>query len=208
MTDQASPPPSDAILTVPNLLTFFRLGLIPLFLYVSIGLNNMGWAVIIAALGFLTDLVDGKIARRFGQVSKLGIALDPLSDRLGLASGAAVLIAKHLSPLWVVLVVIARDGLLVLIGAPILKARGLPIPPVTKVGKYGSFGVSVMFGLFLASGIHNISHPTHPIRLAAWVFVVISLPLYYASGLGYVRAAFASMKQQNGEGVGEPRRVD
>jgi cardiolipin synthase len=205
MTEQASAsasPPSDAILTVPNLLTFFRLGLIPVFLWVSIGANNMGWAVVIAALGFLTDLVDGKIARRFGQVSKLGIALDPLSDRLGLASGAAVLIVKHLSPLWVVLVVIARDALLVLIGAPVLKARGLPIPPVTRVGKYGSFAVSVMFGLFLASGIHNISHPTHSIRLAAFVFVVISLPLYYASGLGYVRAALASLKQQNDAGVG------
>jgi len=201
MTEQApASPPSDAILTVPNLLTFFRLGLIPVFLWVSIGENNMGWAVIIAALGFLTDLVDGKIARRFGQVSKLGIALDPLSDRLGLASGAAVLIVKHLSPLWVVLVVVARDALLVLIGAPVLKARGLPIPPVTRVGKYGSFAVSVMFGLFLASGIHNISHPTHSIRLAAWVFVVISLPLYYASGFGYVRAALTSLKQQNDAG--------
>jgi cardiolipin synthase (CMP-forming) len=198
----AAPAPSDAILTVPNLLTFFRLGLIPVFLYVSLGANNMGWAVIIAALGFVTDLVDGKIARRFGQVSKLGIALDPLSDRLGLASGAAVLIVKHLSPLWVVLVVVARDAALVLVGAPVLKARGLPIPPVTKVGKYGSFAVSVMFGLFLASGIHNISRPTHSIRLAAWVFVVIALPLYYASGLGYVRAALGTLKRKSDEGRG------
>ena len=204
MPDQASAPPSDAILTVPNLLTFFRLGLIPVFLYAAIGASNMGWAVIIAALGFVTDLVDGKIARRYGQVSKLGIALDPLSDRLGLASGAAVLIVKHLSPLWVVLVVVARDALLVLVGAPVLKARRLPIPPVTKVGKYGSFAVTVMFGLFLASGIHNISHPTHSIRLAAWVFVVISLPLYYASGAGYVRAALASLKEQNDAERGNP----
>ena len=204
MTDQAAAPPSDAILTVPNLLTFFRLALIPLFLYAGLA-GNMGWAVVIAAVGFLTDLVDGKIARRFGQVSKLGIALDPLSDRLGLASGAAVLIVQHLSPLWVVLVVVGRDAVLVLVGAPLLKARGLPIPAVTKVGKYGSFAVSMMFGLFLASGIHNVSHPTHPIRLAAWVFVIIALPLYYASGAGYVRAAFASLKQQN---AGEPRNPD
>jgi len=198
MTDRVSSPPSDAILTVPNLLTFFRLGLIPVFLWAAIGLNNMGLAVAIAILGFITDLVDGKIARRFGQVSKLGIALDPLSDRLGLASGAAVLIVKHLAPLWVVLVVIARDAVLVLVGAPTLKARGLPIPPVTRVGKYGSFAVSVMFGLFLASAIHNAAHPTHSIRLAAWVFVFISLPLYYTSGFGYVRAAFSSMQGQRG----------
>jgi len=208
MTDQASAPPSDAILTVPNLLTFFRLGLIPGFLYAAIGLDNLGIAVAIAALGFITDLVDGKIARRYGQVSKLGIALDPLSDRLGLASGAAVLIVKHLAPLWVVLVVIARDAVLVLVGAPVLKALRLPIPPVTRVGKYGSFAVTVMFGLFLASGIHNASHPTHAIRVAAWVFVFISLPLYYASGAGYVRAAFSSLKQQNAEGERERRRVN
>ena len=58
MTDKASAPPSDAILTVPNLLTFFRLCLIPVFLYAAIGLDNMGFAVVIAALGFITDLVD------------------------------------------------------------------------------------------------------------------------------------------------------
>ncbi len=174
MTDKASAPPSDAILTVPNLLTFFRLGLIPVFLYAALGLDNMGFAVVIAVLGFITDLVDGKIARRFGQVSKLGIALDPLSDRLG----------------------------------PVLKARGLPIPPVTKVGKYGSFAVTVMFGLFLASGIHNAAHPTQAIRVAAFVFVFVSLPLYYASGAGYVRAAFSSLKDQTGRGDTERRRVN
>jgi cardiolipin synthase len=197
MMDRAPAPPSDAILTVPNLLTFFRIGLVPVFLYVAIGKDNMGFAVVVAALGFITDLVDGKIARRFGQVSKLGIALDPLSDRLGLASGAAVLIVKHLAPLWVVLVVVARDAFLVLVGAPVLKARGLPIPAVSRVGKYGSFAVTVMFVLFLASGIHNAAHPTHSIRLAAWVFAAISIPLYYASGTGYVRAAFSSLKDQN-----------
>jgi cardiolipin synthase (CMP-forming) len=203
MTDQASPPPSDAILTVPNLLTFFRIGLVPVFLYVAIGMDNMGFAVIIAATGFVTDLIDGKIARRYGQVSKLGIALDPLSDRLGLASGAVVLIVKHLAPLWIVLVVVVRDAVLVLVGAPVLKARGLPIPPVSRVGKYGSFAVTMMFVLFLSSGIHNATHPTHSIRLAAWVFAVISIPLYYASGAGYVRAAFSSMKSQNDAGTGD-----
>lgn len=198
MTDRVSTPPSDAILTVPNLLTFFRLALIPVFLWAGIGLGNIGLAVVIAVVGFLTDLVDGKIARRYGQVSKLGIALDPLSDRLGLASGAAVLIVKHLAPPWVVIVVIARDAFLVLVGAPMLKARGLPIPPVTRIGKYGSFAVSVMFGLFLASGIHSAAHPTHGIRLAAWAFVVISLPLYFMSGYGYVRAAFSSLTRRSG----------
>ena len=198
MRDPAPPPPaSDAILTVPNLLTFFRLGLIPLFLYVVLGLDNIGWGVVFAVVGFITDLVDGKIARRYGQISKLGIALDPLSDRLALASGAVVLIAKHLSPVWVVLTILSRDVLLVLIGAPILKAKGLPIPPVTKVGKYGSFAVSVTFALFLASGVPGPTHPSHPLRVAAWIFVGIAIPMYYASGIGYARVAIASLRANN-----------
>lgn len=200
MSEQAAPP-SDAILTVPNLLTFFRLLLIPVFVFAALGMDNIGLAVAIAGVGFATDLVDGKIARRYGQVSKLGIALDPLSDRLGLASGAAVLIVKHLAPLWVVLVIIGRDALLVLVGAPILKARGMPIPPVTRVGKYGSFAVSMMFGLFLASGIADVAHPTQAIRVAAWVFVVIGVPLYYASAIGYARVALGSLKTD----VGSPK---
>jgi cardiolipin synthase len=194
MDEPSAPPVSDAILTVPNLLTLFRIGLIPLFVYIALGLDNLGLAVGIAGAGLATDLVDGKIARRYGQVSKLGIALDPLSDRLALASGAIVLIVKHLIPVWVVVVVLGRDVLLVLVGAPILKARGLPIPPVTKVGKYGSFAVSMMFGLFLASGIPGATHPSHPLRVAAWVFVGIAAPLYYASGAGYARVAIASMR--------------
>jgi len=205
MSDQATTPPSDAILTVPNLLTFFRLALIPLFLYVTLALDNIGMGVIFAVVGFVTDLVDGKIARRFGQISKLGIALDPLSDRLALASGALVLIVKDLAPLWVVLVIVARDALLVLIGAPVLKARGLPIPPVTKVGKYGSFSVSMTFALFLASGISSSAHPSQALKAAAWVFVAIAIPLYYASGLGYVRAALASMRDGTTEGENRPR---
>jgi len=192
--------PSDAVLTIPNLLTFFRLALIPLFLYLALGLDNMGAAIVVAVLGFITDLVDGKIARRFGQVSKLGIALDPLSDRLGLAAGAAVLIVKHLAPLWVVLVVIARDAIFLFVGAPILKARNLPIPPVTRLGKYGSFAISMMFGLFLASGIHSVVKPSGPLRAAAWVFVVISVPMYYASGFGYVRAGLRSLRADKGVG--------
>jgi phosphatidylglycerophosphate synthase len=110
------------------------------------------------------------------------------------------LIVKHLAPVWVVVIVLARDALLVVVGAPILKARGLPIPPVTKVGKYGSFAVSVMFALFLASGIPGSTHPSHPVRVAAWVFVAIAIPLYYASGLGYARVAISSLRDDSSQG--------
>lgn len=193
---------TDAILTVPNLLTFLRLALVPVFLWAGIVSENLGWAFAIAAVGFVTDLVDGKIARRFGQVSKLGIALDPLSDRLGLAAGAWVLLATDLAPVWAVVAVLARDGALVLVGAPLLKARGIPIPPVSPLGKKASFAVSMCFGLFLASGISSVTAPSRWVQDAAWVFFWLGVPAYYVVAAGYARAGMRSMRRKED---GEPR---
>lgn len=189
-----APAPSDAILTIPNLLSAARLALIPVVLWLALVRERMGLAVLLAAIGFVTDLVDGKIARRFGQVSKLGVALDPLSDRLSLAAGAWILIAHDLTPVWAVLVVLVRDALLVVVGAPALKALGVPIPPVSRVGKYGSFAISACFALFLASGIESLRDPTPALQTAAWVMFWIGVPLYYAAAGGYARVAWVSAR--------------
>lgn len=194
MVDERTGGPSNAILTVPNLLTFLRLGLIAPFLWLALGPDRIDIAFAIACIGLATDLVDGKIARRFGQVSRLGIALDPLSDRLALAGGAVVLIVHDLAPLWAVVVVLARDVALLVIGAPILKARGIPIPPVTRVGKYGSFWVSMAFGLFLASGIPGVDDPSKPVQVGAWIFFALGAPTYWYAGAGYVRAGLSGLR--------------
>lgn len=189
--------PSDAILTIPNLLTFLRLALLPVFLWVSLGPKRLDIAFGLAVFGLVTDLADGRIARRFGQVSKLGVLLDPLSDRLALAAGAVVLIAHHLAPVWAAGLVIGRD--VVLLGsAAALRARGVGIPPVAWIGKIGSFGVSLTFGLFLASGVASIVHPSRPLQIAAWVVFAVAAPAYYLAGASYVRVGLASMRRAHG----------
>jgi len=201
MTTPSTPaPPSDAILTVPNLLTFFRLALVPVVLWLAIGPDRLDIALVLALVGFATDLVDGVIARRYGQVSKLGIALDPLADRLGLAAGAIIFIVHDLAPLWIVIAVAARDGLLVLVGAPVLKLARAPIPPVSKVGKYGSFGVSVAFALYFAAGWPGPDEPIAGLQRAGLIAAIVGLPLYYAAAAGYVRAGL--------EALGARRRQD
>ena len=196
------PEPSDAVLTIPNLLTFFRIALTPLFLWLALGPDRIGAASIVMVVALATDLLDGKIARAYGQVTKLGILLDPLSDRLGLAAGAWVLINHHLAPVWAIALVAARDAFLVLVGAPLLKARGIPIPPVSRLGKNASFAISMCFGLFLLSGIHDVAHPTVWIHNAAWVFFALGVPAYYLTAVGYGRAAMASSR---GKGNAAPR---
>lgn len=188
--------PSSAILTIPNLLTIVRVALTPVFLWVALGPENIAWAVALAGFGLATDLADGKIARALGQVSKLGIALDPLSDRLALAAGAWVLLAHHLAPTWAVVAVLSRDALLVAVGTPLLTWRGIPIPPVSRLGKRASFAVSMCFGLFLASGIPGVARPSRVLADAGLVFFWLGVPLYYLAAVGYARAGLAAMRSQ------------
>lgn len=185
--------PSDAIWTIPNALTFLRLGLIPVFCWASFGLENAPLAFACGFVGFATDLADGKIARATGQITKLGIRLDPLADRLSLAAGGAVVIVYDLVPLWVVLIILARDALLVLVGVPVVRARGGKIPEVSRLGKQASFLISLGMGLVIASAaVGSFETPSAPWRMVALATLLVAIPLYLASAVGYVRTALAS----------------
>ena len=187
--------PSDAILTVPNLITFARLALIPVFLWLALGADNMGAAWVVGFTLGSTDWIDGRAARRLHQVSKLGISIDPFFDRLAVAAAAVVIIAKDLAPLWTVVVVLVRDGLLLAI-LPFLNARGLPRPAVSQTGKAGSFGVMWAFGLFIGAGITN--PPTDWVRVLGWLAFYPGLALSYIAAFDYARTVLREMRAQPG----------
>lgn len=73
---------SHRIWTIPNLLSFFRLALIPVFVWLYWMEKNYPWAAIVLVLSCITDLADGWIARHFHMISVLGKALDPIADKL------------------------------------------------------------------------------------------------------------------------------
>nr|MCR5782281.1 CDP-alcohol phosphatidyltransferase family protein [Clostridia bacterium] len=79
--------------TVPNLLSFIRILLIPVFAVLFYN-DHIVWAVVVLAVSGLSDMFDGKIARRFNQVSNLGKILDPIADKLTVATIAVVLFLK------------------------------------------------------------------------------------------------------------------
>lgn len=70
------------IITIPNLLSLFRLCLIPLIVWLYVGKSDPYLTLLVLILSGLTDVVDGIIARRFGMVSDVGKALDPVADKL------------------------------------------------------------------------------------------------------------------------------
>lgn len=191
--------PSDAILTIPNLITFTRLALIPLFLWLALGPRKTAAAFVLGFVIGSSDWIDGKVARRLGQVSRLGIALDPFSDRIAVAAAAAVLLLRDLAPWWTVAIVLGRDGAL-LAAVPFLAARGVPRPAVTSIGKWGSFATMWAFGLFLGAAIAQ--PPAGWVRALAWAFYAPAAALSYLAAFGYARTALTSLSVRHAKPAG------
>lgn len=98
-------------MSLPNSLTLLRIFFVPLLvaLLLTKGENMDLWAVAVFIVAAATDLLDGYLARRNGQISRLGILLDPIADKL-LTSGAFIsLVELHLIPAWIVVLIIGRE---------------------------------------------------------------------------------------------------
>ncbi|MDO8426381.1 MAG: CDP-alcohol phosphatidyltransferase family protein [Deltaproteobacteria bacterium] len=107
---------------IPNILTLFRILLVPLFLFL-VAEDNFFFATIVFAVAGITDAVDGFIARAYNLRTELGANLDPFADKLLLVSSYIILTAKGLIPLWLCVPVILRDAV-ILTGVIILRGAG------------------------------------------------------------------------------------
>jgi cardiolipin synthase len=186
--------PSNAVLTVANLITLVRLMLIPVFLWVALGRDRLGVAF---WLGFViggSDFLDGMAARKLHQVSKLGTTIDPLFDRIAVAAAAVVMLGAHLVPWPALAVILARDVALVA-AAPLLSAKGVERPPVSTLGKWGSFGTMYALGVFLLSGVDEGAR--HAFRSLAWFTYVPAVAFSYAAAIGYARQAARALRARS-----------
>ena len=134
--------------TIPNAIGFVRLGLLPVFLVIAFesGDGRSVTAAVIYAVVGGTDYLDGIAARVTGQYSRLGALLDPLTDRVLVASGAIVCWHFELLPRWALLVLAARELIMLFLGQAVLR-RGLDIE-INMLGRWGVW--PTMFSLFLA----------------------------------------------------------
>ena len=145
--------------TVPNWLSFARIIIVPIFAYLFLNdgiKNNVIWAVFVLALSGLSDFLDGKIARRFNQISDLGKVLDPVADKLTQITIAVLLYIKFSSSSesliktfsWIFLVFIIKEFVMVLFGG-IMIAIGLRPSAAEIYGKAATFVFYfVMIALF------------------------------------------------------------
>ncbi len=176
--------PSDRIWTVPNALSTARLLGVPLFLYWVLGTHQDGRAILLLMAAGASDYFDGKIARRYGQFSRLGQLLDPAADRLYILATLLALVARDGLPLWWALLLIGRDialaGLL-----PVLRRHGYGPLPVHFLGKAATFNLLYAFPMLLAALPDRDDLLSTVFRPIGWAFTTWGSVLYLYAGILY-----------------------
>ncbi len=176
---------SDRILTVPNALSLARIAVLP-FVFVDLLDGRYLRAFVLLAIFAATDWLDGYLARRLDQVSRLGVLLDPISDRALFVVVGIGFVLADLLPLWALVVLLARDVGVLLVGAALL-VRGSDPPQVTRIGKAATFGLMWALPTFLVAAIvgDGASDPQPVLHLLAWATGAVSTVLYYVSAGQY-----------------------
>jgi cardiolipin synthase len=160
---------ANRILTVPNQLTFLRLGFLPFFI-IFVLYRRYSWALAILVLAALTDGMDGMLARTLHQKTALGAYLDPIADKLLLSSSFVALALEGQIRWWLTILVLGRDVLILITAAVILATVGYqPFPPSI----YGKVTTALEIGL---------------------VFVVLLIAVSYEQGYGNAQA-LATVRQ-------------
>ena len=175
----------DRVWTIPNALSFARLLLVPVFLWLLLGPRSEAadWAALgILMFSGISDYLDGKIARAWGQTSRLGQLLDPAADRLYIVATVVAFTVRGIVPVVLLVVLAARE---LFLGAllPVLRRHGYGPPPVHYLGKAATLNLLYAFPLLLlgthAGAVGDVT------RVVGWAFTVWGTCLYWFAGVLY-----------------------
>lgn len=143
------------IWTVPNQITFLRLGFLPLFL-ILMSYERYKWALLVLVVAAFSDGIDGLLARKLNQLSALGAYLDPIADKLLLSSSFIVLAFKAQLAWWLTILVLSRDILILTVAAVILLVSGYrPFPPSLLGKTTTATQILLVFTLVLKAAYPN-----------------------------------------------------
>jgi cardiolipin synthase len=174
--------PSDRVLTIPNALSMARLVGVPFFLWLVLNKHDAAAVIVLMVSGF-TDWLDGKIARKWNQMSRVGQLLDPAADRLYILATLVGLTVRDVVPLWLTIVLVGRDVLLSFT-LPVLRRHGYGPLPVHFLGKAATFNLLAGFPLLLlGEGDSLVSEVAHAF---GWAFAIWGTALYWWAGVLYV----------------------
>ena len=183
---------TDRVLTVPNLLSFLRLLGVPLFLWLILVPKADGWAIVVLIFAGVSDYLDGKIARRWNQISRVGQILDPLADRLYILATLVGLLIRGIIPWWLVAVLVGRDVVMGIVLFVIKRRTGLTGLPVHFIGKAATFCLLYAFPLILL-GTGTLADVC---RVLGWAFALWGTGLYLWAAVLYLEQAARILKSQ------------
>lgn len=128
-----------AVLTTANQLTLLRIVFVPVFVILLV-YDQLGWALATFLAAGITDVLDGIIARRFGQKTRIGAFLDPIADKLLMTSSVVILSVPQMEltnpiPRWLMIIVISRDVFIMLFTLVLVLIAGFRIFPPSPYGK-------------------------------------------------------------------------
>lgn len=174
---------SKRVVTVPNALSGLRLLGVPLFLYLVLGPHADGWAVLLLMASGVTDYLDGLLARRWDQMTRLGQLLDPVADRLYILAAIAGLTTRGIVPLWLAIALVARDGVLAA-SLLVLHRHGYGPLPVHYLGKAATLNLLYALPLLLlGAGSGALAAFSRPV---GWAFAGWGAGLYWWAALVYL----------------------
>lgn len=198
----------DGCLTIPNLISVIRILLIPVIavLYYK---GYIWWTVFVIFISGLSDAVDGKIARKFNQVSNLGKLLDPVADKFTIFALAIVLFLKFKEAqsesmqafAWVFLLFIAKDIIMIL-GGIVLIALGTRPVAAEIWGKLATFAfyavMVVIIGFGPEIGAISSYYPQYAIpETVMFILVVVAVILTFIAFFSYLPSAIKQIKENS-----------
>ena len=163
-------------MNLPNKLTMFRVILIPffvVFMLLNITGNSDKWiALTIFIIASLTDLLDGKIARKYNLITDFGKFMDPLADKLLVCSALICLVSLGRIPAWIVIIIIARE--FIISGFRLIAADNGRVIAASYWGKFKTTFQMIMVILMIAD-ISQLFILTQIIMYVALILTVVSL---------------------------------
>lgn len=188
--------------TIPNWLSFIRIALIPVFAVLFVQGHQLV-AVIVMICAALTDLFDGKIARKFNQVSNLGKILDPIADKLSQMAIVIVLLYTYWeNPIKYLFFFFIVKDVLMLLGGALLLSKGMRPTAAEIWGKVATNVFYIAMIIILAFGengaLCNVTHFTLP-SVVTWVLVALSAVSALVSLLGYVPGFLKQLKENKAQ---------
>ncbi len=177
---------TDRVLTVPNVLSALRLLGVPLFLWLILVPQADGWAILLLAVSGFTDWLDGYLARKWNQISRVGQLLDPVADRLYILATLVGLLLRGIVPWWFVVILLSRDVLMAGV-LWVLKRRDVVGLPVHFLGKAATFNLLYAFPLLLIGD--GSTWWAEAAKIFGWAFAVWGTALYWWAAVLYIGQA-------------------